>query len=297
MLYDISLRITYRYQHSANAGRHLLRVMPADLPGEQRCVSSSLEVRPAGGEQLGFRDFFGNQVTRLSLASAHDELGVTVRARVDRATPKPRVDQSPALEGLREVLARELSLDGASPHHFVVASARVPNSAMLRDFARAVVPSQVTTLRAVHALGEALHEEMIFDPDATTVDTPAEDAFVARRGVCQDFAHIMIGCLRGLGVPAGYVSGFLRTEPPPGCARLDGADAMHAWVRAWCGPTLGWMEYDPTNGVVVRDDHVVVARGRDYSDVAPIRGVLRTAGFQSSVQLVDMVPLDTDADA
>lgn len=295
MLYDISLRITYRYQHSANAGRHLLRVMPADLPGEQRRVSASLEVRPAGSEQLGFRDFFGNEVTRLSLASVHDELGVTVRARVDRGTPKPRVDQSPALGDLREALARELTLDGASPHHFVVASARVPDSTMLRDFARAVVPGQVTTLRAVHALGEALHEELIFDPDATTVDTPVEDAFVARRGVCQDFAHIMIGCLRGLGVPAGYVSGFLRTEPPPGCARLDGADAMHAWVRAWCGPTVGWIEYDPTNGVLVRDDHVVVARGRDYSDVAPVRGVLRTAGFQSSVHLVDMVPLDTDA--
>jgi transglutaminase-like putative cysteine protease len=270
MLYDISLRITYRYEHPANAGRHLLRVMPADLPGEQRRLSGTLDVSPTCGQQLGFRDFFGNEVMRLSLASAHDALG--------------------------DVVARELTLAGTSPHHFVIPSARVPESAMLRDFAQACIPENVTTLRAVHALGEALHEELIFDADATTVDTPAEEAFIARRGVCQDFAHIMIGCLRGVGVPAGYVSGFLRTEPPPGCARLDGADAMHAWVRAWCGPTLGWVEYDPTNGVQVRDDHVVVARGRDYSDVAPVRGVLRTAGTQRSIHLVDMVPLPDPVD-
>lgn len=293
MLYDISLRITYRYDHPANAGRHLLRVMPADLPGEQRRLSGTLVVSPASGEQMGFRDFFGNEVMRLSLASAHEELSVTVRARMDRSTPKPRADDSPPMDALRDVIARQLTLDGSSPHHFVFPSARVPNSSMLRDFARAVIPEHVTTLRAVFALGEALYEELIFDPDATTVDTPAEEAFVARRGVCQDFAHIMIGCLRGVGIPAGYVSGFLRTEPPPGCARLDGADAMHAWVRAWCGPTLGWVEYDPTNGVAVRDDHVVVARGRDYSDVAPVRGVLRTAGYQRSIHLVDMVPLPT----
>ncbi len=297
MLYDISLRITYRYEHPANAGRHLLRVMPADLPGEQRRLSGTLDVSPTCGQQLGFRDFFGNEVLRLSLASAHDELAITVKARVDRTTRAPRVDTSPPFDALGDVVARELTLAGTSPHHFVIPSARVPESAMLRDFARACVPENVTTLRAVHALGEALHEELIFDADATTVDTPAEEAFIARRGVCQDFAHIMIGCLRGVGVPAGYVSGFLRTEPPPGCARLDGADAMHAWVRAWCGPTLGWVEYDPTNGVQVRDDHVVVARGRDYSDVAPVRGVLRTAGAQRSVHLVDMVPLpDPDDD-
>jgi transglutaminase-like putative cysteine protease len=140
-------------------------------------------------------------------------------------------------------------------------------------------------------LGEALHEELRFDADATTVDTPVEEAFTARHGVCQDFAHIMIGCLREVGIPAAYVSGFLRTEPPPGCERLEGADAMHAWVRAWCGPTLGWVEYDPTNGVTVANDHIVVAHGRDYSDVAPVRGVLRTAGAQQSAQYVDVIPL------
>ncbi len=291
MLYDIALRITYRYQQPANAGRHLLRVMPADLPGEQQRVSGSLEVRPTGGEQSGFRDFFGNEVTRLSLTSPHDELAVVVRARVDRTSPAPTADTSPPWETLPTLIARELRLDGEAPHHFVKASARVPESPLLRDFARAFVPPDVSALGAVLALGEALHDELIFDPDATTVDTPAEEAFVARRGVCQDFAHIMIGCLRSVGIPAGYVSGFLRTEPPPGCPRLDGADAMHAWVRAWCGPTLGWVEYDPTNGVRVRDDHVVVARGRDYADVAPVRGVLRTSGAQRSIHLVDMIPL------
>ena len=210
MLYDISLRITYRYEHPANAGRHLLRVMPADLPGEQRRLSGTLDVSPTCGQQLGFRDFFGNEVLRLSLASAHDELAITVKARVDRTTRAPRVDTSPPFDALGDVVARELTLAGTSPHHFVIPSARVPLSSMLRDFAQACIPENVTTLRAVHALGEALHEELIFDADATTVDTPAEEAFIARRGVCQDFAHIMIGVVRPT---AAFVKAYQTAHP------------------------------------------------------------------------------------
>jgi transglutaminase-like putative cysteine protease len=117
------------------------------------------------------------------------------------------------------------------------------------------------------------------------------DAFAARHGVCQDFSHIMIACLREIGVPAGYVSGFLRTEPPEGQPRLEGADAMHAWVAAWCGTQTGWVEFDPTNAIRVSSDHIVVARGRDYSDVAPVKGVLWTAGSQTTKQVVDVIPL------
>ena len=143
----------------------------------------------------------------------------------------------------------------------------------------------------MRAVGLALHRDMRFDPDATTVDTPPAEAFARRHGVCQDFAQVMIACLRGVGIPAGYVSGFLRTNPPPGQPRLEGADAMHAWVRAWCGWQAGWVEFDPTNAIPAGTDHIVVARGRDYGDVAPVKGILRIAGEQTSEHAVDVVPV------
>ena len=150
----------------------------------------------------------------------------------------------------------------------------------------------MTALDAVRAVGLALHRDMHFDPEATTVDTPPAEAFARRHGVCQDFAQVMIACLRGVGIPAGYVSGFLRTNPPPGQPRLEGADAMHAWVRAWCGWQAGWVEFDPTNAISAGTDHIVVARGRDYGDVAPVKGVLRIAGEQKTEHAVDVIPVD-----
>jgi transglutaminase-like putative cysteine protease len=152
-------------------------------------------------------------------------------------------------------------------------------------------PEKTTTLQAVETIGLAIDRTMTFEPGSTQVNTPPEEAFARRRGVCQDFTHIMIGCLRAIGIPAAYVSGFLRTRPPEGKPRLEGADAMHAWVRAWCGPQVGWVEYDPTNGVRISDQHIVVAYGRDYGDVAPVRGVVRTSGTQQSSHAVDVAPL------
>ena len=158
-------------------------------------------------------------------------------------------------------------------------------------FAKSVLKPSMTVAEAVTAVGHALCMHMEFDAKATTVDTPAAEAFAKQRGVCQDFSHIMIACLRGAGIPAGYVSGFLRTKPPPGKPRLDGADAMHAWVRAWAGPATGWVEFDPTNDIPSGPDHIVVAYGRDYSDVPPIKGTMRMSGGQKHNQAVDVIPL------
>ena len=135
-----------------------------------------------------------------------------------------------------------------------------------------------------------IRDEFRYDAKATDVSTSAEEAFAARRGVCQDFSHIMICGLRGLGLPAAYVSGYLRTLPPPGQKRLQGADATHAWVALWCGEDRGWVGFDPTNNLVARNDHVVLAVGRDYSDVAPIKGLILTPGDQSLKVEVDVIP-------
>ena len=138
----------------------------------------------------------------------------------------------------------------------------------------------------------AIHADFRYDREATKVDTGPVEAFGLKRGVCQDFAHVMIAGLRGAGIPAGYVSGFLRTIPPKGKPRLEGADAMHAWVRVWCGQHAGWLEFDPTNAMLAGPDHITIGHGRDYSDVSPIVGVLRTSGQHHAKQSVDVVRVE-----
>ena len=291
MLYDINLRITHEYDQPAVAGRHMLRLIPATLPGAQQCIAAALDTAPAPDKRFESFDFFGNQVIEATYKQPHDRIEFTLRARVRRQSGGLQADQSPVLETLAGEIAGVRSLSADAPHHFTPASARVPLLAETTDYARNLVAPTMTTLQAVQTIGEAIHSDMTFDAEATTVETPVQDAFAARRGVCQDFSHLMIACLRGVGVPAGYVSGFLRTIPPEGQERLQGADAMHAWVRAWCGAAMGWVEYDPTNRLFALDDHVVIARGRDYADTAPIKGVLRTSGSQSSDHSVDVVVL------
>ena len=291
MIFDIGLVITYDYDRPAGMGRNLLRLMPADLPGVQRRLSGTLLIRPAPAERRDMVDFFGNAAVELAFREAHAEIRFEVAARVERLAVAPALDISPPLDRLPAEIAAHRGLDPEAPHHFLGASPRIPTSTDMAAYARGLVAPTSTVREAVETIGQALNADLAYDPEATTVETPPGEAFARRRGVCQDFAQIMIACLRGVGVPAGYVSGFLRTIPPPGKPRLEGADAMHAWVRAWCGWETGWIEYDPTNAIPATADHIVVARGRDYGDVSPVRGVLRTAGGQTTDQAVDVVPV------
>lgn len=291
MLYDISLRMAYRYDFSADAGRHIARLLPSDVPGVQRLVAGSLGIVPKPDEWINFVDFFGNACVEVGFDRPHTDIAFTMQSRVERRAPGDVLDISPTLEGLADEIFAWRGLEGTSPHHFLGPSPRVPIERATTDHARAVAADRTSVLEAVRAIGMALHEEMRFDPKATTVETPMLEAFESRHGVCQDFSHVMIACLRGIGIPAGYVSGFLRTIPPKGKERLEGADAMHAWVRAWCGGELGWVEFDPTNAVAAGEDHVVVARGRDYFDVSPIKGTMRTSGAQSGTHAVDVIPV------
>jgi transglutaminase-like putative cysteine protease len=290
MIYDIVLRLSYSYANPATGGRHLARLMPVDLPGEQRMVAGHLDILPVPSERTDRGDFFGNRATDFAFRGAFDEVALTLLARVDRSGPPPPGPSLP-LADLPQSLSAVQSLGPEAPVHFRAASPLVPASTEVAAYALAQTRPGMTAQAAVTALGQALHRDMRYDPAATEVDTPMTKAFAARHGVCQDFSHIMIAGLRGLGIPAGYVSGLLRTTPPPGRPRLEGADAMHAWVRAWCGPQAGWVEYDPTNAVFAGENHIVVARGRDYSDVSPIKGVLRVSGSQSGRHSVDVKPL------
>lgn len=291
MLYDIRLVIAYDYDRPAGAGRHMLRLMPADLPGQQRRLAGALTIEPAPTERRDVMDFFGNAVVEISFREPHEDIRFAVEARVERLVDASALDISPPLDLLAAEIAGHRGLDAEAPHHFLGASPRVQPAPDMTDFARANVAAGMSTREAVVAIGRALHAGFAYDAEATTVDTTPAEAFALGRGVCQDFAQIMIAGLRGIGVPAGYVSGFLRTIPPPGKPRLEGSDAMHAWVRAWCGWEAGWIEYDPTNALVVGADHIVVARGRDYGDVAPVKGVMRTSGGHTSDQAVDVLPV------
>lgn len=290
MLYDITATITYAYAAPAVAGRTLLRLLPAAGAG-QRLVAGRIEAQPTPAERQDRTDFFGNPVTELTFRTPADIARFRLVARVERTAEAPELDLSPD----RARLAAELDLPGTlgpeAPHHYLGPSPRVAPDPAIAAFAADAAAGAPTTLATLTAVGRALHRAMRFDAGATTVETDPATAFAARHGVCQDFSHILIAALRSLNVPAGYVSGYLRTIPPRGGPRLQGADAMHAWVRAWCGIETGWVDYDPTNDCLVGADHIRVAVGRDYDDVAPVRGVLRSAGGQISAQEVDVVPV------
>jgi transglutaminase-like putative cysteine protease len=291
VLYDLGLTITYEYDSPAVSTRQMLRLMPADLGPEQRVIASTLTVEPQPAEWTAGADFFGNQYVAIHLDAAHSEFAARLQARVRREPAGALLDMSPPVDALPREIEGWLGLEATAPHHFLGASPRVPLDAVMAGWAARTASGSGTVYEAVMAIGRALHAEMRFDAKATRVDTTPREAFDARHGVCQDFSHVMIACLRGIGIPAGYVSGFLRTKPPPGKERLEGADAMHAWVRAWCGREMGWVAYDPTNRMVEGEDHIIAARGRDYSDVAPIRGVTRSAGGHETRQAVDVIPL------
>lgn len=294
MLYDIKVTLGMGFLQPSDHVRNLLRILPADMEGRQRCVSAKLEADPQPDERADRPDFFGNMVTEMAWHRPVQDLTVTLIARVERTAAAPRLDLSPGLAALPAQVADAAPTGPLSPHHFLGRSERVQPLPVMTDYARAVLDAGdiATTLDAVKAIGRALHADMRFDAEATDVHTPTLDAFEARHGVCQDFSHVMIACLRGLGIPAAYVSGYLRTLPPEGMPRLEGADAMHAWVGAWCGRDMGWIGFDPTNDMIAGNDHVLVGLGRDYSDMSPIRGAHRSSGAQASNMQVDMAPVE-----
>jgi transglutaminase-like putative cysteine protease len=239
-----------------------------------------------------FADFFGNAVNTLAYHEGHDHLDIRLQARVAVEDLETPMDVSPPIGNLARELSAIWSLGANSPHHFIGPSPRIPLDPAITAYTQQSVDRTTSVRAAALDYCLSIHRDFGYDKEATDVDTLPADVFRLKRGVCQDFAHLMIAGLRGVGIPAAYVSGFLRTNPPKGKPRLEGADAMHAWVRVWCGADAGWLEFDPTNAMIAGPDHITIGHGRDYADISPIVGVLRTAGGQDGTQAVDVIRVD-----
>jgi transglutaminase-like putative cysteine protease len=291
MIYDVRQTTSYAYASTVAYAHHVLRLTPIDRT-RQRVQAAALEIVPAPVERREGRDFFGNRLTWIEFAEPHDRMTIRVAARiVVESLGELLPHQTPAWESVRHDVFASADIGATSPVHFLFASRQVSLDPEIRDYARMSFPPGRPILAGAIDLMRRIKDEFAYEVGATTVSTTPAMSFALRRGVCQDFAHIMISGMRGIGLPAAYVSGYLRTVPRSGVPSLQGTDAMHAWVWVWCGEEAGWYGLDPTNAVPAGDDHVVVAIGRDYSDVAPIDGVVFASGGQRLDVAVSVTPV------
>ncbi|MGK6322140.1 transglutaminase family protein [Sphingomonas sp. DT-51] len=291
MRYDIVHITRFDYGNAVKFARCNLRLRPIDWPG-QRVESYSLSVAPAGRVHPARAEAGLAQVERLVIEEPVRSLTIESRARVTiaRDVPVPAPDD-PTLAEVAALARASTDLSAAGPAAYLFPSPLIPLDPAIADYCRADLAPQRNALEAGIALARRIQRDFTFDAAATLVDTPPHEAFRQRRGVCQDFAQVMIAGLRAAGLPAAYASGYIRTLPPPGQERLVGADATHAWVLLWCGPRRGWIGVDPTNGIWMASDHVIVAVGRDYGEIAPVDGVVLGSGAQAMEVSVDVAPL------
>jgi transglutaminase-like putative cysteine protease len=291
VIYDISHVTTYSYEASVASTRCAIRLTPRDGDG-QRVLESRIDSTPAPETTRASVDFFGNRIVEAAIREPHARLRIAVSARVEvnRKEPPAR-GLTPGWETISRAAGAARTLAPESPVHWLFPSRQAPLHPPATNYARASFPPGRPILEGAAELMRRIKADFTYDPTATHVATPLAEAFQSRGGVCQDFAHIMIAGLRGLALPAAYVSGYIRTVPAPGQPRLEGVDASHAWVAVWCGEPFGWVHLDPTNAIFVNDDHVVVAIGRDYADVSPIDGVVVGAGRQALAVSVDIKPV------
>ena len=289
MIYDIRHVTTYSYESPVSFARCSLRLEPRSGGGQQ-LVSHAVEIRPRPTDRTIRRDFFGTHTESIQIETPHRNLRIDSRSRVSVLRHAPaRTAESPAWESVRDLAFESTSLGPGSPIGYVFTSPLVPVQQPVTAYAALSFPPGGGILAGAVDLMHRIRTGFKYDPKATVISTPLEEVFEKRHGVCQDFAHVMIAGLRGLGLPAAYVSGYLRTIPPPGKPRLQGADATHAWVSVWCGEALGWIGFDPTNDILVENDHIELAVGRDFSDVSPVDGIIVGSRKQKLGVAVDVL--------
>jgi transglutaminase-like putative cysteine protease len=292
VIYDIRHITTYTYGSVVPFARCVLRIFPREERG-QRVMHANLKLNHPASEKRDTLCFFGNRVMAIAIDQPHKALTVEIASRVEvNAQQSVGLELQAPWESVRDEALMLASLSPDAPAQFLFASRLTPLSDDATDYARPSFPPGRMILDGARDLMGRIRRDFVYDPKATVISTPLSTVLQQKRGVCQDFAHLMIAGLRGLGLPAAYVSGYLRTIPPPGKKRLEGADATHAWVSVWCGRGLGWIGLDPTNDMAAGLDHIVTARGRDYADVSPIDGVIIGAGDQSVEVKVDVIPVE-----
>ena len=292
MIYRIVHRTTYKYKYPVSVGNLVACMKPRSLP-HHYVARSELRIQPPPATRTERMDYFGNLLCFFTVQEPHKELVVEARSEVimkGNTTPWPQPSLS--WEEAARLLPNDHSPAGLEAYQFGFESPRIRIRPEFASYALQSFTPGRPMLDALLDLTARIHKDFRFDSKVTNVRTPPEEVFRRRRGVCQDFAHLQIACLRSLNIAARYVSGYLRTYPPTGQPRLVGADASHAWVSAYC-PGIGWLDLDPTNNVVPSNGHVTLAWGRDYGDVSPLRGLILGGGAHTLKVGVDMEPLDS----
>ncbi len=288
--YHVEHVTRYGYAAAVSQSWQLARLTPRDLPW-QRLLGCSLQIDPPPDERRDTPDSFGNSITHFGLHAAHRMLRVRMQCDVEVGLrPSPALARRVAWETQRDRLRGPAPHADLMPARMSEPTRLVPLSEAARQYALAAFEPGRDWLEAVLDLMQRIHADFEFDPGATTVSTSVDEVLAHRRGVCQDFAHLMLACLRGHGLAARYVSGYLLTDPPPGQARLMGVDASHAWVAVW-SPAGEWVEFDPTNNQLADQRYITLAWGADFADVVPLRGVILGSGTQSMNVSVSVMPL------
>ncbi|MEZ5816028.1 MAG: transglutaminase family protein [Hyphomicrobiaceae bacterium] len=290
MIYEISHRTSYRYESTVTQSQHLIHLAPR-ASNRQAVQRHMLLIEPTPTWRHDFTDYFGNPTSALGIDNEHNELVMHARSTIE-------VSNRPAVDLERGKGWDEIAINLASTNHDIdldVAQYALPSPATATEDAVVAYAEQSFSpgrpvLAVAWDLTCRIYDDFTFDSQATDVSTPVVEVLKNRRGVCQDFAHLALACLRAFRIPARYVSGYILTRPPPGMARLQGADASHAWISVWA-PEAGWVDFDPTNKLITSDEHITYAYGREFADISPVSGVLLGGGQHEVDVAVDVVPI------
>ncbi len=290
MIYEVSHRTRYRYSIPVSFSHHVLHLSPRTFP-HQVCHRTALSISPTPTIQTARTDYFGNPETHITLQEQHRELVLHARSVIEvRETPRPVPSKTKPWDEIYGSLVSDLSEPARNALQFAFDSPRTRYTVDLRDYATESFLPGRPVLEGALDLTQRIFRDFDYDKTATTVWTPIDEVFAGRRGVCQDFAHLELACLRSLRVPARYVSGYLLTKAPEGKDKLVGSDASHAWLSVWC-PGHGWIDLDPTNNLLVSVEHVAIGIGRDYGDVSLVNGVIFGGGAHTIEVAVDVSPI------
>ncbi|BAQ18624.1 transglutaminase family protein [Methyloceanibacter caenitepidi] len=291
MIYDIDHLTAYAYDEPVMSATLALRLTPRNSE-LQRKLGHTVRVDPPPDHIAVHDDFFGNAVDVVTIDTKHTELIIKSSARVERLDRPSLIGENLSWERVAQEALSRRDLSGSGLAHFLFPSPLISLERDVAQYAQESFPEGRGIFDACTDLMTRIRNDFEYETTTTEVSTTVAQAFAQRSGVCQDFAQIMISGLRGLGLPAAYVSGYLRTIPPPGEERLQGADATHAWVSVWTGEVGGWIGFDPTNAIHASTDHVDLAVGRDFSDVSPVHGVFVGSGAHQLRVEVDVVPVE-----